>query len=369
MSESENVALTVQDAIALGARHQNSGRPAEAEAVYQAVLRAVPNQPVASHNLGLIALQSGRVGEAVALLQAAVQAHPEQAEFHNSLGAALIAAGRPQEAEGALLRAVQLRPTYVKAIQSLVAHGSREAARTALAAYLAADPEDAIGAAVQLAALGAADAPARASDAHLLQFYGARASSWEDGKGYRHAHLVADQLVASLPPGRSVLDAGCGTGLVGLRVRSHVSRLSGVDLSPAMLARARDLGVYDELETGDLVDFLCSRPSAFDGVASAATLIHFGELSMFLSVAAKALRPGGVLVFTAFPDDQNPDAFSAGSLDGRAQAGTFRHGREYLKDAALRAGFRGIELRDEHVERHPGSGAPVTGVLATCTLA
>jgi predicted TPR repeat methyltransferase len=164
------------------------------------------------------------VGEAVALIQVAVQAHPEQPEFHNSLGAAFIAAGRSQDAERALLRAVQLRPTYVKAIRSLVVHGSREAARTALAAYIEADPEDAIGAAVQLAALGAADAPSRASGAHMLQFYGERASSWEGGNGYRHADVVADQLIASLPPGRSVLDAGCGTGLVGSRVRPYVSR-------------------------------------------------------------------------------------------------------------------------------------------------
>jgi predicted TPR repeat methyltransferase len=136
-----------------------------------------------------------------------------------------------------------------------------------------------------------------------------------------------------------------------------------------MLARARDLGIYDELERGDLVDFLSRRSSAYDGIASAATLIHFGELTTFLSIAAKALRPGGVLVFSAFPDERNPDAFSAGSLDGRAQAGIFLHGREYLKNTALHAGFRDIGLRDiDDVERSP-SGAPVPGLLATCTLA
>ena len=39
-----------------------------------------------------------------------------------------------------------------------------------------------------------------------------------------------------------VLDLGCGTGLSGALFRRHANRLDGVDLSPAMLDRARERG-------------------------------------------------------------------------------------------------------------------------------
>jgi len=362
MTDTENVALSIRDAIALGARHHQAGRLAEAEAVYRAVLKAAPDEPAAKHNLGLIALHSGREAEAVALIQASVAARPDNPEFQNSLGAALILSGRPQEAEGPLLRALALRPTYEKAIQSIVAHGSREAARTALTAYLAADPSDAIGAAIQLAAMGAAP-PARASDARLLRFYGERAARWGEGNGYRHADLVAEAILAATAPGSAILDAGCGTGLVGKSIRSHAGHLCGVDLSPEMIGRARALDVYDELAAGDLVEFLERDPAAFDGIASAATLIHFGDLAAVLAAAFTALRPGGLLIFTAFPDNQNADGYSAGDLSGRAQAGTFRHGREYLRGVARRSGFRTVRVCQEHVEIDPQTGEWVAGLL------
>ena len=53
-----------------------------------------------------------------------------------------------------------------------------------------------------------------------------------------------------------VLDAGCGTGLCGPLVAPYARRLSGVDLSAGMLARAKEKNVYDALVQGELTEYL-----------------------------------------------------------------------------------------------------------------
>ncbi|WP_163364132.1 class I SAM-dependent DNA methyltransferase, partial [Klebsiella aerogenes] len=54
---------------------------------------------------------------------------------------------------------------------------------------------------------------------------------------------------------RLALDLGCGTGLMGERLRPFVDRLEGYDISASMLRKARDKGVYDHLGKADLQQF------------------------------------------------------------------------------------------------------------------
>ena len=49
----------------------------------------------------------------------------------------------------------------------------------------------------------------------------------------------------------NVLDCGVGTGLFGPLFRNLSSSLVGVDISPAMVARARARGSYDEVKNID----------------------------------------------------------------------------------------------------------------------
>src|SRR6476620_7898555 len=95
-----------------------------------------------------------------------------------------------------------------------------------------------------------------------------------------------------------VLDAGCGTGLCGPLFAPYARRLTGVDLSPGMLARAQERNVYDELVKGELTTYLLASPDRFDVVVSADTLIYFGTVDQAVGAAARALRPGGWLIFT-----------------------------------------------------------------------
>ena len=78
--------LTIQQAIDLAIQHHSAGRLPEAEVIYQRILQADPNQPVALHLLGVIAHQMGKHDTAVDLITKAIAIKPDYAKAHNNLG-------------------------------------------------------------------------------------------------------------------------------------------------------------------------------------------------------------------------------------------------------------------------------------------
>ena len=78
------------------------------------------------------------------------------------------------------------------------------------------------------------------------------------------------------PRWRRCVDLGCGTGLMGPLLRPHTGCLCGVDLSQGMVQKARERGCYDELDVGELVEYL-SAATATAVAAAAAAATQQGE--------------------------------------------------------------------------------------------
>jgi len=108
------VLLEVRRALAL---HQ-SGRVAEAAAIYQAVLKSHPQQYECLHYLGVAHLQGGRAGEALPLLERALALGPNDPSLQANLGLALTNVGRPADALRHLDRALALRPGMPEALNN-----------------------------------------------------------------------------------------------------------------------------------------------------------------------------------------------------------------------------------------------------------
>ncbi len=102
------------------------------------------------------------------------------------------------------------------------------------------------------------------------------------------------QVPADLPPG-DVIDLGCGAGAVAgaLAARLPDRPLIGVDMSPAMLDRARTLETYDDLIRADAAHWCPARPPAL--IFSNALCHWLGDHAALFARLAGLLAPGGAL--------------------------------------------------------------------------
>jgi len=243
--------------------------------------------------------------------------------------------------------AVDLAPDEPKLQLKLgeLAHivGQRLVARAAYERYFATRPDDA-EAALILTALHDDTPPPRASDACITQLYGYFADYYDRNmRGelrYRGPELLRSALSQSLdsPAGLRILDLGCGTGLMGQAVKPWAARLVGVDLSPAMLTRAAERNVYDELIEAELTVWLAREPrETFDVIAICDTLIYFGDLRQVLPKLKRHLAPGGLVGFTVERGEQEPFKLT--------DSGRFSHHQAHLQAVAAEAGFQTLSQK------------------------
>jgi predicted TPR repeat methyltransferase len=214
--------------------------------------------------------------------------------------------------------------------------------------------------AFKLAAEGLVPQPPRAPAAFVAAHFDAYAERFDRQLvgvlRYRAPELLREALARLLPPAGGnldVLDAGCGTGLAGPLFRPWARRLDGVDLSPAMIARARERQVYDRLEVGELTETLAARPDTYDLIVAADVLVYFGDLVPVLTAARRALRRGGWFAFSV----------EKGSEGGFAlrNTGRYTHDLDYLRRTAAAACFP--EAGAEEVVLRLQDGDPVPGYL------
>ncbi|MFF5896166.1 class I SAM-dependent methyltransferase [Streptomyces argenteolus] len=113
-------------------------------------------------------------------------------------------------------------------------------------------------------------------------------------------HGEASFCTALLTPSSKVLDAGCGTGRIAIRLTELGYRCTGVDVDASMLAVARREAPTQEWLLADLarLDSLGLEPD-FDLVLAAGNVIPLlapGTEATVVRHLAAALRPGGLLV-------------------------------------------------------------------------
>lgn len=390
----------------LGVLCHQRGRSDEAVELIRAALVATPHHPDAHNNLGNVHKECGRLADAESCYRCALECNPEHYNALSNLAVVLEAQERPEEAFQVYGRLLQQAPdfarghyllghflrTYAQNIEhleqsvecfrtayalddgnlraleawgvTLYSLGRKDEAARVYRDWLARDPENPVPGHM-LAACGGAAAPARADDAYVRNVFDGFAESFDEqllkNLDYRAPQVLVDAFAAVLPApqaGLAVLDAGCGTGLCAPLLRPHARRLVGVDLSAGMLDKARQRGGYDELAEAELTAYLQQHLAVYDVVASADTLVYFGNLEPVLAAAQAALRCGGWL------------GFSLEAMDGAGfeltSSGRYRHSRAYVERCLRAAGFDEVRVAADSLRKEFGQPVASWVVLARC---
>ncbi len=323
-----------------------AGQTEEAVQHYRRSLHCLPGRPSTLINLAAALLRLGQAAEALVCTDAALAAEADSVDALLHRAGAQVQLGLAEQALASFQRLTTLAPGHALAWSQ---YGSllRELQRHDEAAHalqqaldLGADPELHR---YYLAALGAQPAPPAPPRAYVEALFDAYAADFDQHLvgtlGYcAHDALVARvQRCAAGARFRAALDLGCGTGLCGPLLQpllrapqppvpglpqavpaaaapsNHTpgaeaaGTLTGLDLSSAMLDRARQRGVYDALVQADAVQFLADNPARYDLVVAADVLIYIGDPAPLLAAAQRAMT-GGLLAFTVEQADLHQPA-------------------------------------------------------------
>lgn len=114
--------------------------------------------------------------------------------------------------------------------------------------------------------------------------------------------------LADIPAGARLLDFGCGSGDITRALAARGFAMTGIDLSPAMIAAARR-----QLDAGN-IGWAVAQPDAvalpfadsfFDGALASSVLEYHSDPAAQLVEIARVIRPGGIFAFTV-PDMTHP---------------------------------------------------------------
>jgi SAM-dependent methyltransferase len=130
------------------------------------------------------------------------------------------------------------------------------------------------------------------------------------------AERIAADIAAVAPDSAQVLEVGCGPGHLSIRLARHGFAVTGLDLDPAMIARAQTNadrpGNSDQPRPSFLVGdvaTLAFPDRSFDLVVSTLSMHHWADPTAGLAEIGRVLRPGSRALIWDFRPGVRPHLF------------------------------------------------------------
>ena len=269
----------------------------------------------------------------------------------------LFASGDHAAAAGLMLDALELAPGWAlgwfRMGEMHEAAGALDQAAEAWRMAKKLDPDDRAGAALKLELIGRApvsDAPPGAFVEALFDQY---APTFDKALVERLEYRVPQLLFEAIGgTGQArfahAVDLGCGTGLMGERLRPLVGSLEGCDISVGMLKKAEAKGVYDRLFKADLQSLALPAGEA-DLVMAADVFMYVGALDRIISVVAAGLSADGLFAFSVEKHDGAEDFVLRPSR-------RYAHSEPYLRRLLSANGFSPPSIEAETIRQDRGAG-------------
>jgi predicted TPR repeat methyltransferase len=337
---------------------------------YEHALTLDPGNAEAPALCAGVLFELGRYQEALAKCELSLALSPDQAEALCVQGDCLHTLGKPAEAAASYLRASELEPDRVSVWRLLgkvlEQTGDRDGAIKALRRARDLDPSDRFGASVELMRLGA-DQVSEMPAAYVRLLFDQYAPSFDtalvQSLGYRGPAVLLEAVRSACEAHRKparfqrAIDLGCGTGLAAAAFADMVGHFTGIDLSPAMIDKARATGLYGELKVTDMLEGLRSTPDrGVELVLAADAMVYVADLVPLLQQASRVLTCGGLLAFTL--ERHDGDGFVMG--EGRRYA----HSAGYVRASIEAAGLVVLQLEQQPIRTERGVPVPGLAIVA-----
>ena len=328
--------------------------PEEAEKLY---LRAIEldNKNFDTYlNYAVLLQKQKRLPEALETYRSAILINPESAEASNNLGLILKDTGDYTEALGLLFNALKHAPgkeeislNIMETLVSFYRSGKSEDARKIAANWAAQSPDNIYARHIDAVFKGENIA---LDKVFIQKFFNHFADTYE---------LVLQNVGYQLPRNfrrgdvkGTIVDLGCGSGLIGEALKTPQNQIIGIDLSPKMLALAKKKNIYAALVENDITDYLQNNLPPETALITAADVFCYLENPEEIIRLCAPHR----LIFSIETSAETPN-FTL------SETGRYKHNPLYINNILTKHGYTSIKqtpltLRTEN-------GKPVEGVIFT----
>ena len=289
----------------LGKCYFERGHIEHAITCYTKATQYQPKWEVGFAFLGQANYSQGNLDQAIEAYKKAISLNPKYEEAYNNLGIALQEMGKVEEAIEAYEKALSIKPDYANASHMLCSLTGKTT-KSAPKEYV----EDLF------------NGYAQRFDNSLI-----KELEYDIPKTLTQI-VVEDNTNNSMG---SVLDLGCGTGLVGLEIQNYCKNLEGIDLSNSMLEQAKQKKVYDKLTHVDIVEYLHNADLNYDYFISADVFIYVGDLHDVFHLIKSRNKCSGKLVFST--------EYTEKCGFHLEQSGRYSHSKDYIEGLCTRFGY------------------------------
>lgn len=309
---------------------------AEAEKLYRRATELAPDNFDARLNYAALLQKQNRLSEALEEYRQAAIIAPKAPEVSNNLGMLQRGLGDLPQALDLFLNAFALAPENAEyalnvAETLIMLHRSRpETAEKIAARWLQSFPQNDFARHVNAAFKGENAGNDFEYSRRLFDLF---AGSYEQTMASLNYKLPAEMADMLGSVKGTIVDLGCGTGLLGEKLKTPQNSLIGVDISEQMLQKAAAKNIYAKLEQADLVDYSRRLPAA-DLVTAADVIGYIGNIAPLTKNVFP--RP---FAFSAATDASLKENFRL--TDG----GRYIYKPEYVEQTLRQAGYGNIAKR------------------------
>ncbi|MCQ2914936.1 MAG: tetratricopeptide repeat protein [Alphaproteobacteria bacterium] len=305
----------------LGALLYNQERFEEALEYYRKAFIINPKMPQTCLNLAIIVKQAGDIEEAISLLFRTLSLDQSLNQAHFYLSEALY---HYATVEKQLEMAIKLCKKWIEFFPD-----------NPIAKHTLNSLEN--------------NSPEQADKNYIRQLFDSFADNFEKTLkklDYSVPDLIEQELTDA-PSNLTILDAGCGTGLLASKLKPHALELIGIDISENMILKAEEKNLYSNLYATEITDFLKiqSNQNRFDIITFADVMCYFGNLQEVLTLSYNSLDNNGLLLFTIETVDESSETNDSNSYK-LSKTGRYQHNPNKIKELLNKLNFEILSFKN-----------------------